>query len=664
MNSEWLETDGKGGYACGTVSGERSRRYHGLLIHASAPPSSRIVLVNGFEAWISVGSHRYALTTQRYHTDIVFPESSIRILEFKSEPWPTWIYQLENGFQLKHELAISRDSDATLLRWELLGNHAAQLTLRPLLSGRDHHSLHQENALFDFESKINSDKVSWKPYPNIAGIVAVSNGRYESDPIWYRNFIYTEERARGFDHAEDLASPGQFTWTLNENPAVLRLTVDEISESKPCEKNDLQSRVCQEFLREEHRRNQFVSPTHRAADAYVVERKRGKTIIAGYPWFGDWGRDTFIAVRGLCIATNQLETAAAILTTWAEELSEGMMPNCFPDDGREPVYNSVDASLWFVVAAYDFCIAARNTKWSNLRIESMGFATVMEQILTAYHDGTRFDIKVDDDGLLLHGNADSQLTWMDARVDGEPVTARSGKAVEIQALWLNALRIGSETSDQWKVILEKGVSSFERRFWNEEQKCLYDVIDVNSEHGRADTSIRPNQVFAVGGLPFSIINGRKAKQLLNTVEKNLLTPMGLRTLSMEDSAYCPEYRGDPDERDHAYHQGTVWPWLIGPFIEGWLRVRNYELVACTQARKRFLKPLELHLHEAGLGHISELGDGNSPHAPKGCPFQAWSLGEYLRISRILDDIESGIRENSMLSDSQILKESIKEARRV
>jgi predicted glycogen debranching enzyme len=659
MDNEWLETDGNGGYACGTVHGERSRRYHGMLIHAAAPPVKRQVLVNGFEIWVTAENQRYPLTTQRYSPNTVYPDISATPFEFSAKPWPTWLFNLEGDLRIRFEIAISRQLGATVLRWDVVGSQTVQLYARPLISGRDHHSLHWENPHFNFDSMLQGHLVRWKPYQDIAQIAAASNGTFDSAPLWYRNFLYQEERNRGFDHVEDLASPGEFTWNLGNEPAVLGLKAE--NESGIFETTDPLKTVEDAFREEANRRMSFDSPVHCAADAYLVNRDKGKTIVAGYPWFGDWGRDTFIAVRGLYIATGQLETAGAVLKTWANELSEGMIPNCFPDDSGAPLFNSVDASLWFVIAAYDLGVAVREAGWSEDRIQSLDMLNEIDSILNAYRFGARYGIKMDDDGLLAHGNSNSQLTWMDARADGKPVTPRNGKAVEVQALWLNALRIGSEHSERWMPIFKKGLDSFRQRFWNEDAGCLYDVIDMDDEKGKVDASIRPNQIFAIGGLPFPVLDSSRAARMLNVIEKKLHTPLGLRTLSPEDSKYCTTYEGPPHQRDASYHQGTVWPWLMGPFIEGWLRVHDFDPSACDTAQRRFLEPLESHLGEAGLGHVSELADGDFPHSPKGCPFQAWSLGEYLRISRMLDDCATGQNLPRSTNDQVLTAAPVKEA---
>jgi len=467
-------------------------------------------------------------------------------------------------------------------------------------------------------------------YDGVPAVIAYANGSYTHEPTWYRNFLYSEELARGLDAVEDLASPGVFEFSLSQKPAVLMLATEghAITEIESIEARHAQVRT--EELR---RRESFSSPLERAADAYLVRRGEGKTLIAGYPWFGDWGRDTFIAIRGLCIATGRLEEARDILLAWAGVVSQGMLPNRFPDSGDQPEFNSVDASLWYIIAVNDYLVAAEKHAGLTDDCHTEKLRAAVEAILVGYSTGTRFGIRADDDGLLAAGEFGQQLTWMDARVDGREITPRIGKPVEIQALWLNALAIGAEFSPRWQSLFEKGRFVFESKFWNEQAGYLADVIDCNHRHGEVDLTFRPNQIFAIGGLPLQLLSEDKARQVIDAIEMLLLTPVGLRSLAPGESGYAPHYQGGSRERDAIYHQGTVWPWLIGAFVEAWVRVRGNTEAAKQEARSRFLVPLDLHLGEAGLGHISEICDAESPHTPRGCPFQAWSLGERLRLER-------------------------------
>jgi predicted glycogen debranching enzyme len=384
---------------------------------------------------------------------------------------------------------------------------------------------------------------------------------------------------------------------------------------------------------ERNRRGRFPTPLHRAGDAYVVRRGAGKTIIAGYPWFTDWGRDTFIALRGLCLATGRLSDARSILLEWAGLVSEGMLPNRFVDQGDAPEYNTVDASLWYVVAVHGYlrALEAEGRKPAVRDRARLGEAVLA--ILDGHVRGTRYGIHAADDGLLAAGEPGVQLTWMDAKVGDWVVTPRIGKPVEIQALWLNSLAIAEEFTGAYRPIRARGVAAFADRFWNEAEGSLHDVVDADHVAGRVDPAVRPNQILAVGGLPFPLVTGERARRIVDTVERRLWTPLGLRTLAPGSEGYRPRYEGDMRSRDGAYHQGTVWPWLLGPFVEAWVRVRGASPESLAEARVRFLAPVFEHLSRAGVGHVSEIADADPPHTPRGCPFQAWSVGEVLRLDQ-------------------------------
>ena len=578
--------------------------------------------MNGFEAWLERAGETFALTSQRYAPDVIHPDGAQRIESFSPDPWPSWVLVLPDGTHIEHGLVVQPGRAATSLYWRLLGGPGGTLAVRPLLSGRDYHALHHENPALRFDAEVTSGRVVFRPYSGLPAIVVSSNGTYAHQPDWYRNFLYTEERARGLDHVEDLASPGIFRWDLTQGEAVWTLAVEGHT---PAE--DLATiRVT-----EQRRRRRFPTRLHRSADAYLVRRGSGKTIVAGYPWFTDWGRDTFIALRGLCLATGRLDDARSILLEWAGAVSEGMLPNRFPDYGEAPEFNAVDAALWYVVAVHDFLELAKRVTQRDRQL----LQDAVEAILSGYTRGTRYGIRADDDGLLAAGEPGVQLTWMDAKVGDWVVTPRIGKPVEVQALWLNALRIGCGFSQRWAEAYARGRATFENRFWNDHASALHDVVDVDHRSGTTDPTFRPNQILAVGGLPFAVLEGERGRRVVDAVEARLLTPLGLRSLAPDDPGYSRRYTGGVRERDAAYHQGTVWPWLMGPFVEAWVRVRGGTIEAKREARTRFLDPLLAHLDDAGLGHLPEVTDGDPPHAPGGCPFQAWSVGEALRLDRIV-----------------------------
>jgi predicted glycogen debranching enzyme len=638
---EWLEPDGRGGFASGTASGIRTRRYHALLLTATTPPTGRMVLVNGFDAWIEIDGRRVALSSQRYTPDVVAPDGAARIEAFTHEPWPTWTFGVDDTIRVRQEIFVPHGESAAVVTWRFVDAAAAplraganlRLIVRPFLSGRDYHSLHHENTACRREAKTADGLVIWQPYADLPAVMSRSNGRYDHRPDWYRSFLYTAERERGLDAVEDLYTPGELTFDLSRAEAVWRL--EARTSDSPTAAADVLALIERARADERARRAAFASPLARAADAYLVERGAGRTIVAGYPWFTDWGRDTFIALRGLTLTTGRVDAARDILLEWSGTVSEGMLPNRFPDAGGEPEFNSVDASLWFIVAVdalFDAVAREGRTLTPGNRDR---LRAAVHAIVEGYARGTRFGIRLDADGLLACGVPGSQLTWMDARVGDWTVTPRVGKPVEVQALWLNALRVAGDDAPVWRNIYETAREQFVTRFWNAEAGSLYDVVDVDHVAGRVDASCRPNQIFAVGGLPDRLLDAERARRVVETVERRLLTPLGLRSLAPGEPGYVAHYEGAPLMRDGAYHQGTVWPWLMGAFVEAWLRVHGDTEAARAEARARFLAPLEVHLDAAGLGHVSEIADAEPPFTPRGCPFQAWSVGELLRIRGML-----------------------------
>ena len=640
-SAEWLEADGLGGFASGPVRGPRTRRYHALLLTATTPPTGRFVLVNGCDAHVETADGKYALTSQRYAPGSVSPDGERRLTGFEPDPWPKWTFTLEDGTVVEHELFAPKGLPVVVLSWKLIGEaRPATLTVRPFLSGRDYHALHHENRDLRFDGENHRDAVTWRTYSSVPSVTALANGGYFHEPHWYRNFLYSEEQARGLDHVEDLATPGYFRFDLERGEATLILAAEGDAASALRDAVSAEAVASGYRSSERRRRARFGSRLERAADAYLVRRGSGQTIVAGYPWFTDWGRDTFIALRGLCLATGRLDEARDILVEWAHAVSDGMLPNRFPDRPDEaPEFNAVDASLWYVVAVGEYLDATRSRKGADSCWVCGGPSGCLEAavraILEGYSSGTRHGIRADADGLLAAGEVGVQLTWMDAKVGAWVVTPRIGKPVEVQALWVNALAVGAAFEPKWKAALERARAAFSERFWNEERRALHDVVDVDHRAGTVDATFRPNQVFAVGGLPLALLNGERARAVVDSVEAELNTPLGLRSLEPGAVAYAPRYEGGVRERDGSYHQGTVWPWLVGAFVEAWVRVRGGTPEAKAAARERFVVPLLRHLDEAGVGHISEIADADAPHTPRGCPFQAWSVGEVLRLERVV-----------------------------
>jgi len=665
LDAEWLEADGRGGYASGTVGLARTRRYHALLCAATTPPTGRHVLVPGLDALVETEAGRSWISSQRYAPDVTAPDGARRIVGFARDPWPRWTFSLgeggpgagdsEGGARVEHEVFLSHGSPLACVSWRLADGAPrparASLEVRIFLSGRDHHATHHENAALRMAPlEAAEGRLLFRTYEDAAGVRVVSNGAFRAEPSWYRRFQLDRERERGLDFLEDAAMPGVLTFDLAAGPAVLLLGAEGI-EGAPLDLPSGEPPLTafeRHRERERARRAAFATPLERAADAYVATRGEGRTIIAGFPWFTDWGRDTFIAMRGLLLATGRLEEARAVLLAWAGAVSEGMLPNRYPDGREPPEFNSVDASLWFCVVVLEWVRAwteARGAAPSDGDLQALRGAVTA--IVTGYAGGTRFGIRVDErDGLLAAGVPGVQLTWMDAKVDGRVITPRIGKPVEVNALWINALAAaqallgGREGTIDHALSLRiaglhsRALASMRARYPH--PLCgLRDVVDVDHVRFRNDESLRPNQILAVGGLPEAIFTTSGAFAVLQAVERELWTPLGLRTLAPGDRAYRGRCEGGVVSRDEAYHQGTVWPWLLGPFVEAWVRWRGGRPEAKSEARARFLAPLLAHLEEAGLGHISEIADGDPPHTRRGCPFQAWSVGEALRLDRVV-----------------------------
>ena len=622
-DAEWLEPDGAGGFASGMAALVRTRRYHALLLTAMTPPTGRVVLVNGIEAWLDTEDGPVPLTSHLYQPGVIHPNGADRLASFAAEPWPAWTYGLPGGGRLVHEVFVALGSGQTSLRWSRTGGggKATTLHVRPLLSGRGYHALHHENPGFGFEPLDQGpDKVAWRPYPGMPTISA-HGGSYRHDPVWYRRFLYSEEQARGMECEEDLASPGILSFDLAAGDAALAFRAGG-GPAQPVA----------DLIEQERRRRGATAPLHRSALRHMAARGGGSTVIAGFPWFSDWGRDTFIALRGILLATGRHALACRVLLAWADLVDGGMLPNRFPDDDGPPEYNSVDASLWFVVTVGELLESFPASPGDAARLRAACTA-----ILDGYAAGTRFGIRLDGDGLIACGAPGVQLTWMDAKAGDWVVTPRTGKPVEVQALWINALAAAKEWNGgaRWADAAEAARRAVLARFPDPATGGLYDVVDVDGVAGTADGRVRPNQILAVGGLPHPVVPPGIAAGVVELVEARLLTPLGLRTLDPGDPEYRGRYEGGIWERDGAYHQGTAWPWLLGPFVEAWLRVRHNAPDARAEARARFLPPLRAHLAEAGLGSVSEIVDGDAPHTPRGCPFQAWSIGELIRIEAML-----------------------------
>ena len=630
LSLEWLETNGRGGFASGTIAGANTRRYHALLLTARKPPCERFVLVNHLEEWLDIEGQAIPLSTNLY-PGVVHPAGYEHCIEFSTDPWPTWTFDC-SGITVQREILSIYARDIMIVRWKLIGKKRlrAVLRVRPKLTGRDYHGTHHENGSLSTESQAGSGMVVWHLYSDLPPVRAFHSGGYRHEPNWYRHVQLPVEQQRGLDAEEDWWSPGEFTFDLESGSArTLALTSEAI------DRLDVVALLKREKSRRDTARqaapaaDSLVAELWCAAEVYLSERGTQQTVIAGYPWFTDWGRDTFISLPGLCLVTARLDVAWQIISSFAAHVSEGMVPNRFPDAGEQPEYNTIDASLWFIHAIDRYFAASRD----EARVRETAWPAV-KQILDGYRRGTRYGIRMAEDGLIRGGVPGAQLTWMDAKVGDWVVTPRHGKPVEIQALWVRALEVGEslaqrfgeeDYADQCRNDRSKAIGSFRKRFWYEDGAYLYDVIDGPEGN---DASLRPNQLYAIS-LVDELLPRDRSQQILRLVEEQLLTPVGIRTLSPQDPRYRARYEGGVVERDGAYHQGTVWPFLLGPFVTAWMKVFGQSAAARNRARS-FLAGLEAHLHEACLGQVSEIFDAEAPHQPRGCYAQAWSVAEPLR----------------------------------
>jgi predicted glycogen debranching enzyme len=626
--SEWLETDGLGGFASGTTLGLNTRRYHALLLAALAPPAGRHVLVNDAAVWLEGPTGRPSLSSHRFLPDVT-ALGDARPRSFSLAPWPRFEREVD-GVTFWQEITMLHGLPIVLVSWRFERPlPGVTLCVRPLLSGRNFHALQHENPACDLRAHPRSGQWLFQPYAALPAIASLASGVFSASPVWYRQFRYERERERGLDHAEDLASPGVIRFDSTQPRADWIIAVDSEATRAFLATRSASDAAHEIRRRESGRRAAFPSALERAADAYLVQRGSGKTIIAGYPWFGDWGRDTFIALRGLCLATERFAEASEILLAWADSVQSGLLPNRFADDPSEPPeYNSVDAALWYVLAIGE--LIERHPALAPSDRRALEHAA--EQVVAGHLRGTLHGIKVDRDGLLAAGAPGLQLTWMDAKVGERVITSRSGKPVEVQALWLNALAVLEHLGKAPPGWLERGLQSFAARF-DPGAGGLFDVVDVDHRPGLIDARMRPNQVLAVGGLPLPLLPSGRCREVLEVVEASLWTPIGLRSLAPSEPGYAAHYAGSMSERDAAYHQGTLWPWLLGPFIEAWVKARGGSPAARSEAGARFVEPWRAHLSVGGVGHVSEIADADPPHALGGCPFQAWSLSELIRVER-------------------------------
>lgn len=636
VQNEWLETNGLGGWSSSSITGCNTRRYHGLLVAATVPPTERMSLVSKMDETIVINNIRYELGTNNYG-NIIHPTGYNYVKSFKKELFPEWIYEA-NGITLRKTIAMIHGENTVVIEYEVVSaDNEFMLELLPLLSLRGYHSLMHANGSVNKEDFFENDILKTTLYNNTPDIfVKVPGASFTSNPVWFYNFNYSIEKYRGLDYTEDLFSPGTLSVQLKQGDFLSIILSTKNPASKSAHELLMTESLRRYSLFKGQSENEITKQLLLAADQFIVKRGEDlKTVIAGYHWFTDWGRDTMISLPGLCLSTGRYKDAKKILAAFAKSVSEGMLPNRFQDNGEEPEYNNVDGTLWYFIAVYKYLQATDDINFVLLDI-----LPVLKDIIDWHFRGTRYNIHVDEDGLLYAGEKGQQLTWMDARIGDWVVTPRMGKPVEIQALWYNALKIfaellkfngQSEDAHLVTISADKAKNSFERKFWSEERNYLYDNIDENNN---PDDTLRPNQLFAVS-LPFPLILGEKANAILAIVEKELYTPVGLRSLPRSDSRYIPVYGGDAWHRDSSYHQGTVWSWLLGPYIDAIIAAPEFVAVDGlngNEKAEKIITDFAYHLNEGCIGSVSEIFDADPPHHPRGCAAQAWGVAEILRVT--------------------------------
>lgn len=633
---EWLETNGLGGWSGSTIIGAHNRRYHGLLAAAIQPPAGRMMLLSKLDETIVTGNTRHELGTNRYGGNTIYPAGHHYLTHFSRGLFPEWTYDAD-GIVIRKTTGMLHGENTVVIWYEVIeAPEPFTMEWQPLVAARDYHALQKEGPQLHWDADFQDGLFHNRPDGQTDLYIHIPGATYQHEPCWYRQFHYGVEEYRGLDHTEDLLRHGIFSITLQRGDTLGIIISTDDPRGRDAGMLLSRERERRTSLMAAQPQDPWIRKLVLAADQFIVQRNEaaageaGATVIAGYHWFTDWGRDTMISLPGLTLSTGRFDDAKKILKAFLLYLDRGMLPNRFQDNGEPPEYNNVDGTLWYFIACYKYLQATGDKQF------------LLEEILPAFKEiihwhlkGTRYNIHAGEDGLLNAGEAGQQLTWMDARIGNWVVTPRAGKPVEVQALWYNALMITvallrmndqPEVSDELAQLAAKTKENFAKLFWNSNAGCLYDVI---AENGVPDATIRPNQLFAIS-LPFALIDDGQAAAVFKTVTRHLYTPVGLRSLPAGTEAYIPVYGGDQWHRDSAYHQGTVWSWLIGPYVDALIKTGGEK--GKSKATKLIRQMLN-HLDDACLGTVSEIFDADPPHHPRGCVAQAWGVAELLRVIR-------------------------------
>ncbi|MGB3768833.1 MAG: amylo-alpha-1,6-glucosidase [Phormidesmis sp.] len=631
---EWLITNGIGGYGCGTVSGILTRCYHGFLVAALKPPLGRTLLLTKLDETVLYQGISYPLSCDQWSGGTTTGHGYQHLESFRLEgTTPVWTYACADAL-IEKRIWMQPGENTTYSQYKLCrASQPLSITVKAIANHRDHHSVTSRSNQ-TWQTRSHPRGLKLEAFPGAAPFYLLSSkGQLRPNNKWYQHYFLTKEKDRGLTHLDDNIHIATLTTTLSPNQSFI---VAASTQPDPNLNEQSASEIREQYEKDllSQSKNIYSAPAPiqqlvLAADQFIVKRAtpdnpKGKTIIAGYPWFGDWGRDTMIALLGLTLTTHRPEIAQPILRTFCRYLSQGMLPNAFPEANDTPGYNTVDAILWYFEAIRSYMEATKDIEL----LEELFPA--LQEVINWHIQGTRYNIKLDSkDGLIYAGQPGYQLTWMDAKVDDWVVTPRIGKPVEISALWHNALMCMvqfcdrlNQPKEQYAELADKTAAGF-KRFWNADLGHCYDVLDGPNGNSSA---LRPNQLFAVSLAYAPPMPKQQQQAIVDTCAAQLLTSHGMRSLSPNHPNYIGKYQGDRTQRDGAYHQGTTWSWLIGPFIQAHLNVYKDPALART-----FLTPLLQHMEAGCVGTLSEIFDGNAPFEPKGAFAQAWSVAEVLRL---------------------------------
>jgi len=632
MLREYIDTNGKGGYCSSTIVGMNTRRYHGLLVCALNPPVDRHVIVSKVEETLVVNGDKYSISCNQYPNSI-YPDGHKYLKEFRLTPFPKFIYEINNLYRIEKTVFMIHNKNATAIRYVFFpAEGEIEFYVRPMLAFRHFHHLQKSGTHLISDINVTSKAVKITP-ANMDVPLYIYHGAdtFKIKGFWYNNFEYREEVYRGYECHEDLYSPGHLiytfapadhyeAWMVCSTEPLLAVDINSIQESEISRRSRL--------VRNMETDKELLEPLIFAADSFICQKhdKPNSTIVAGYHWFTDWTRDTMVSIPGLTLATGRFDVAKQILNSYSDMLFDGLMPNFFGDD-NQPIYNTVDASLWFIYAVYKYLQYTDDNAFLPHILPSL------KNIMDKYLHGTRFGIKTNEFSLITFDEERIPLTWMDAIGSDSRAKARKGMVVEVNALWYNAVKVMEQImtrlgylSDaaEYHNLGEVIMRNFNQVFWNGKSKYLYDFVDGDYK----ETALRPNQILACG-LPFAVLFGHLREPVISIVRDKLLTPYGLRTLSPDHPCFAPYYRGGEKNRNIAYHQGTVWTWLLGFYISAYIKTYGKTDDSINYA-KSLISPFREHLIVGGMGTVSEIFDGTVPYYFRGCISQAWSVAEILR----------------------------------